>query len=33
MVRRNILAKGEILAINSVGTEKVEKKRLMKENS
>lgn len=32
MVRRNILAKGEVLDINSVGTERVEKKRLMKEN-
>lgn len=33
MVRRNILAKGEVLAINIVGIERVEKKRLMKENS
>lgn len=31
MVRRIILAK-EVLAINSVGTERVEKKKLMKEN-
>lgn len=31
MVRRNILAKGDVLAINNVGTERVEK-RLMKEN-
>jgi len=32
MVRRDILAK-EVVAINSMGTERVGKKKLMKENT